>query len=279
MEISRNFKIRLLTALVLLPPVLGCVVWGGYAFFLLLCVASLMMAREWHTVTGHGGVLPTVATVAAIAVAAYGLLGLLGSMPSRAGYEMMFVVLVCLTAAFAVSAWLSWHFDQTAFWWLTGSLYIAAAMISVLWLRSLADGMTIVIWLLFAVWGADVGGYFAGKSIGGAKLAPGISPGKTWAGFAGGLVLSASLSALIAYIANWWDPLAVAVASLALATISQIGDLFESALKRHFHLKDSGGIIPGHGGILDRVDGLLFAAPICALMLVWLFLYGGALAP
>jgi phosphatidate cytidylyltransferase len=136
------------------------------------------------------------------------------------------------------------------------------------WLR--ADpvyGQLTIFWLFGVVWATDIGAYAAGRTIGGAKLAPRISPNKTWAGLAGG-VLSAGLVGL--GVAIWFvkdpHPLALAGLSAALAVLAQLGDLGESSLKRHFGVKDSGRLIPGHGGVLDRCDGLLSTAPAVALL-------------
>ena len=143
-----------------------------------------------------------------------------------------------------------------------------------IWLRETVElGGFIVLWCMIIVWSMDTGAYFAGKNIGGPKLAPRISPNKTWAGLVGG-ALTAVITGLIAgyyfdlaavhvvWTWQWGIPIAA-----GLAIWSQIGDLFESALKRHFAVKDSGAIIPGHGGIMDRVDGVVFAAPVVALFL------------
>jgi len=133
-----------------------------------------------------------------------------------------------------------------------------------------AGGPWLIVWLLFVVWGADVGAYFTGRAIGRHKLAVLVSPGKTWEGAFGGVALSvvtgtllgAWIPALVALEARPWR---WAVAALALAVVSVFGDLFESALKRARGVKDSGTIFPGHGGMLDRIDALIAALPCFAL--------------
>jgi len=122
-----------------------------------------------------------------------------------------------------------------------------------------------LLWLLFVVWATDIAAYFVGRGIGGPRLAPGISPGKTWAGLAGGMLGAAVVGGAVAAASGGPAGLAVMVA-LVLAVVAQAGDLFESFLKRRAGLKDSGTLIPGHGGVLDRLDGLLFAAPAYALL-------------
>ena len=128
-------------------------------------------------------------------------------------------------------------------------------------------------WTLLVVWATDVGGYFAGKGIGGPRLAPRLSPKKTWAGLVGGMVLAIGAASLFADFVSLASLELLAPAAAVLAVWSQVGDITESAVKRYFEAKDSGSLIPGHGGLLDRVDGLVFVAPAVALFLA---LYTGS---
>ena len=166
------------------------------------------------------------------------------------------------------------HYDGTesrglhiARWAGNGTLYVALPLVALGWMRGLPDGAILVFWTFLSVWATDVGGYFFGKGIGGPKLAPKISPKKTWAGFLGGAFLSVVVSVVLALIMSWGNLALIALIGFAVATVAQIGDLFESSIKRAFDVKDSGELIPGHGGILDRVDGLVFAAPVMAGLL------------
>ena len=152
---------------------------------------------------------------------------------------------------------------------LAGIPYIGLAALSLLWLRGGgAAGGRAVLFLLLVVWASDIGAYLAGRALGGPRLAPAISPGKTWAGAVGGL-LAAMLAGLAAEALSpggmrGAGPAALAAAALGIA--AQAGDLLESAVKRGFGVKDSGRLIPGHGGLFDRLDGLLTAAPAAALL-------------
>ena len=128
--------------------------------------------------------------------------------------------------------------------------------------------MLAVLWLLLSVWSCDIGAFISGRSIGGPKLAPRISPNKTWAGLLGGILAAVVASVLLALISGSGSIVLFAIHGALLALISQCGDLAESSLKRRFDVKDSGNLIPGHGGILDRVDGVLFAAPALVLFFV-----------
>ena len=151
-------------------------------------------------------------------------------------------------------------------WWLGGAIYITLPLYSIYWLRGQENGVMWVYYALFVVFAMDVGGYFAGRLIGGPKLAPKISPKKTWAGLLGGIALSLVIGVGFHTYAGVGASIGlVLVASALFAVWSQVGDLFESRLKRLSGLKDTGGLIPGHGGILDRVDGLVFALPLIVI--------------
>ena len=128
--------------------------------------------------------------------------------------------------------------------------------------------MVYVLALFAIVWANDIGGYVFGRTIGGAKLAPKISPNKTWAGAVGGLGCGIAAAAAMATVAGGMSVALAALLALAIGAASQVGDLFESRIKRRFEVKDSGRLIPGHGGVLDRVDGVLAAAPLAAILTV-----------
>jgi len=152
-------------------------------------------------------------------------------------------------------------------WSVSGVAYIALPCLALIWLRGQAEaGRISVLWLVLSVWATDIGAYIAGRLIGGPKLAPRISPNKTWAGLGGGMAGAALVGVGTAWMTGLASMPALALAGLALAVAEQAGDLVESAWKRHFHVKDSGSLIPGHGGLLDRVDGLLFVALGAAMM-------------
>lgn len=156
---------------------------------------------------------------------------------------------------------------QAGLWGFGGVAYVAALYYSVLTLRHDAlYGLESILFLFAVVWGADVGAYFAGRAIGGPKLAPRISPKKTWAGFVGGLITAALGGLLVLWLARVAPGPRHAVLAMVLAMASVAGDLFESGFKRHFDVKDSGSLIPGHGGFLDRLDGFVFAAVLAALI-------------
>lgn len=150
---------------------------------------------------------------------------------------------------------------QQLLWLFLGTLYALAPVASLIWLRDVPHGRERVLLLVAAVVATDIGAYFAGRLIGGPKLAPQISPKKTWAGLTGGVMLAALTARLLFPL----HPVH-AVLAAGFAVIAQIGDLAESALKRRFNVKDSGRLIPGHGGVMDRLDGLILAAPVAAIL-------------
>jgi len=170
---------------------------------------------------------------------------------------------------------------ERAAWALFALFYVGLSALTLIWLRAVEDGgfwiALIVVGLVIAT---DIGAYFAGRLIGGPKLMPGISPSKTWAGLAGGMVLAALFTGAVVHFGLgdmppvqdlWWKIVALGA---GLAVVAQIGDLFESRLKRKAGVKDSSKLIPGHGGLFDRVDGLLAVLFVLGLSLLYLQLRG-----
>jgi phosphatidate cytidylyltransferase len=151
---------------------------------------------------------------------------------------------------------------------LAGVLWIALAAAALVLLRAdPAAGRANVIFVMLVVWGTDIGAYAAGRAIGGPRLAPRISPGKTWSGFAGGLLAAVAAGIVVAAVQGPASGLPTAAAIAAfLSVIGQAGDLLESLAKRHFGVKDSGHLIPGHGGALDRLDAMLAVLPVAWLL-------------
>jgi phosphatidate cytidylyltransferase len=160
-----------------------------------------------------------------------------------------------------------WTHPRPSFWTIVGIPYITLSALSVVLLRNDAQfGLLAVYWLLFVVWGADTLAYFAGRTIGGPKLLPAISPRKTWVGLAGAIVGGLICSVLFAWAVGLEGLAWFALVGGLMAVVEQAGDYFESALKRSTGVKDSSALIPGHGGMLDRVDGLVAAAIFAALV-------------
>lgn len=145
--------------------------------------------------------------------------------------------------------------------------YVLAAIVALLWLRHQpALGRETILWIVCCTWATDIGAYVVGRSAGGARLAPRISPGKTWSGLVGGMAWAAVGSAAFGYAFGLGQTMLLAVVGALLAVVGQVGDLLESAMKRSAGVKDSGTLIPGHGGLLDRVDGLVAILLVVALV-------------
>lgn len=240
-------RTRILSALVMAPVALLAVWYGGWAFGVLAAVSGAVMVWEWdHMCRGRFGATGKAAAVAAV------LAALLAPVAPWLSLGVVWTSTLA-AAVFSRSGWLA-----------MGTLYIGLPVIALVWLRETGGAWTLI-WLLVVVWATDTGAYAAGRTIGGPKLAPRISPKKTWAGLIGGM----TSAALVGGLMGWWLGQAhwplLAVFAAVLALVAQIGDLFESSVKRRFNVKDSSTIIPGHGGVLDRVDGLIAAAPVVAL--------------
>ena len=145
--------------------------------------------------------------------------------------------------------------------------YTLAAILAIRWMRHQpSDGRETVVWLMAVVWATDIGAFVVGRTAGGAKLAPRISPGKTWSGLIGGMAWAAVASAATGYAFGLGESFPLAAYGAGLAVVAQVGDLMESAAKRAAGVKDSGTLIPGHGGILDRIDGLIAILVVVALV-------------
>jgi phosphatidate cytidylyltransferase len=251
-----DLGIRTLSAAVLIPVALVDVWLGGVWFELAIALLAVLMAHEW-TAMVHGG------NAAQFAVHAGGALS--GAiLPIDAGLPASILAIGGFTLLSAAVTW--GRSLPHNLWTWSGVPYVAVPALALVMLRATPDhGLTVLLWLFAAVWAADTCAYFAGRLIGGPKLWPRVSPKKTWAGL-GGAVLGASLAgwavaAVSGASASW-----LIAAGALLGITEQGGDLFKSALKRHYGVKDSGRLIPGHGGVIDRVDGLA-AAAVAALIL------------
>ncbi len=155
-------------------------------------------------------------------------------------------------------------------WLIIGLFYILSPCLILVWLRDIdGQGRQIIIWLFTVIWATDIGAYFSGRTIGGPKLAPRISPNKTWAGFFGGLVFACLTGFILnRYAEPSFEIAEIIGACLVLSIVGQCGDLLESWVKRRFGVKDSGSLIPGHGGVLDRIDAILLAIPAAGIIVL-----------
>lgn len=247
-----DLRLRVLSAVVLAPVVLGCLWLGGAAWLGLLGLGALGLGVEWARLCGvparrwPGGGIPATLVLAAVVTA------------FSAGGSVL--VLLAGALAFAAAG------RRVA---AAGTLYLGLALLAMAVLREdAASGFANMLFVMLVVWSSDIGAYLFGRLLGGPRLAPSISPGKTWSGGAGGLVAAILMGGVVAAVvgASGAGLARAALIAAVLGIASQAGDLLESAVKRRAGVKDSGWIIPGHGGLLDRLDGLLAAAPLAALL-------------
>jgi phosphatidate cytidylyltransferase len=257
---SANFadlRARLISAIVMTAAAIATLYAGGRIFAIFWLLASYVVYWEWQTLIGgrqRAAVLAVGAAALAIAAAF-----------SEAGTA--WTAIAALTLCAAVLALLAEPGKRL--WTAGGALYAGVLVMSVCTLReSPRTGALAIAWLFAIVWGADIFAYFGGRLIGGPKLWPRVSAGKTWSGTLAGVFSGALLGLAVLY---WGGPLGLAsptlfLVGLAAAALAQIGDLFESAIKRRFGVKDSSRIIPGHGGVMDRLDGFIFASAFAALI-------------
>ena len=238
---------------IILIVVAGLALWsGGFVFWALLTGGALIMLSEF------GGLLKVEDKQRRLAMFALciplGIVSPLAADLSFFGLGVLFgmaVAVITVTRNPALGG---------------GLIYVGIPVFALLWLRERPgmDGLLLAFWALSLVWATDIGAYFAGRSIGGPKIAPSISPNKTWAGLGGGMLGALLLGWVLHSYAGL--PRGLALASPLLAILAQIGDFFESWMKRRAGVKDSGTLLPGLGGLLDRLDGLVTSAPFAALL-------------
>jgi phosphatidate cytidylyltransferase len=259
-ELAANnaLVLRVMSALVLAPlPVAA--IWFGWPWLPLLTGATAaVMAWEWGRLCrgghfGRTGIVLVAVVLAAVGAAALASTGLaLGTTLLGAG--------VVLWAARKTR-------DAEPQWAAFGAIWVALPCVCLLWLAHDGPaGRVTLLWVLAVVWATDIGAYVVGRTFGGPRLAPRWSPRKTWAGLAGGTACAGLAGWATAAWLGISPALLLAAVSAGLAIVEQFGDLAESVAKRRFGVKDSSGLIPGHGGLLDRLDGLLAVIPVVALL-------------
>jgi phosphatidate cytidylyltransferase len=254
-----NFQQRVASALVMASVAIAVVYAGVVAFAVLLVAIALLMSWEWGHLVRSADMDLAVAVHAASVASAIGL---------AAGGLPLLALVVLLVGAIAVAALTQ---GERPFLSALGVAYVGLPALAMVWLR--ADelhGFVAIVFLLAMVWTTDTMAFAFGRAIGGPKLWPAISPNKTWAGFLGGVVCSALAGAAFALVVPGSSSATLGAIGLLLGIVAQGGDLAESALKRQFNVKDASHLIPGHGGVMDRMDGVVtvaIAAGLLALVL------------
>jgi phosphatidate cytidylyltransferase len=260
--------IRIASALVMIPPALAAIYFGSPWFDLLICVGALVLAWEWTGLTGCSplrGWLVAVATGSAVLAIAL-------SEPLIAIAILMVTAIVIVfirnqTVQSESSPGAHSELNHPI-WSAVGVVYIGIPCVALVWLRGepIGAGRDTILWLFLVIWAADCGAYLFGRVIGGPLLAPTISPKKTWSGLIGSVACAGAMGGAFAATLEKEELLSIALFSAILGVVEQGGDLGESWLKRRSGRKDSSRLIPGHGGLFDRVDGLLVAAVVVAFV-------------
>ena len=242
------------SALVLIAITATTLYVGGYLFAIVVGLVFAGVYREWETMVTRKPLTPTGMVLIGLVAISAPIFPLWG-FPGSAGT----IALACVIAIAARG--------EAAAWRTGGLLLMGGVIIAALAMRgSNLTGVWAGVYLGTVIWGTDSAAFFAGRQIGGEKLAPDISPSKTWSGALGGLALGTGAGLLVWIIATdspWWIGLVI---SAVISILGQLGDLSESAAKRHFRIKDSGDIIPGHGGLMDRLDSLTFGVLFVLLL-------------
>ena len=260
-----DLRLRVLSAVVLAPIAVAIVWLGGLFWSVLTILVAAGLAFEWVLLCDARPTrLPGLALPLAMIVVGVVAAG-------RAAWALP-VLAAAYLATWLIAAGIPSLRARRVASLSAGVVYIGLTCIALIWLRhDPLAGLPNILFLLLVVWASDVGAYLTGRLLGGPRLAPRISPGKTWAGAIGGLLATVAMGYIVAMcFASWsggpglsWR---VALVAAGLGLAAQLGDLLESAIKRRFGVKDSGRLIPGHGGLFDRLDGFLTAGPVAALL-------------
>lgn len=261
MRSYRGLWLRILSAAILIPTALYTVMAGGWWYATWIGFFASVMAFEWTRLVFPADKPRAIWALTILYIGTILWLAVAGTnsdwtlVLSIAGVAFIGSVLVAILTGISV------------FWAGLGAAYLLIPESAFFWLRAETTmPIATIIWLYFLTWATDTGGFIAGKSIGGPKLARNISPNKTWSGFGGGVVLALGVGLITTAYVGWQHLPYILALSLLMSVASQLGDLFESAIKRHFGVKDMSGFIPGHGGVMDRMDGLVFVALAAALV-------------
>ncbi len=253
-----SLRLRILSALVLAPIAIAAA-WFGWPWLpIVTALAGAVMAWEWARMCREGQ----------LGASGMGLIGaVLAAIAAAAATGVALAVAASLLGA-AIVLWTARREPGGAPSWLAlGALWVALPCVLLLWLaRAEGAGRATLLWIFAVVWATDIGAYAIGRRFGGPLLAPRWSPRKTWAGLIGGAGCAALAGWGTARVLGLSSVLPLVLISAGLAIVEQFGDLAESVAKRRFGVKDSSGLIPGHGGLLDRLDGLLAVIPAVVLL-------------
>lgn len=251
---TNGLNLRIISAIVIAGPAIAAIYFGSPYFNIMIALFAILMGWEWSKLCLAEFKLPGM-----ILSAYAGAIALLPFFDIPLIEALLIAPVICVIL-FALSP-----NNKGKLWFAIGALYLAIPVCAFIFLRSADEvGVSVVFWIACMVVATDTGGYAFGIIVGGPKLAPKISPKKTWAGLIGGMSGAFLTGLAFSFAFNWAEPILISCLSAILAVVAQMGDLFESHVKRRFDVKDSSQIIPGHGGVLDRLDGMLTASAVMA---------------
>jgi phosphatidate cytidylyltransferase len=262
---GKDLPLRVVSALVLAPVAIGIAYLGGWIFAAFWGIAAIVVMWEWATLVAGAGRRSVLMTgIVAVALSAALAASSTGASDALRDLRFAAAAIVLVMGMLALAAIAP---RQRASWLAAGVPYAGAMALAPIVLRSDAEFGFIAMMFVFAVvWATDIAAYFVGRAVGGPKLAPRLSPNKTWSGSIGGLAGAVLAAVLVVHFGGVGSMPPAIVVAMALSTVAQIGDLAESAIKRRFGVKDASALIPGHGGLMDRLDGFVAAAMLACLI-------------
>lgn len=254
---QKNLLTRAATALVLVPVVVASIYYA-YPYYILILLMGALLSWEWSNMVPNKKA--AVYAVTYTVVVAF----LIRTFP-MSWWDIGSMAAMLIAASLFV--WFKAKDEKHRKLLTLGVSYIGIGIGSLIWLYYIV-GWVGTLWLFVIVWSVDIGGYVVGSSLKGPKLAPKISPNKTWSGLFGGMLFAALSAAAFCYFMEQTNYATYMILAACLGVVEQIGDLVESSIKRHLQIKDSSSIIPGHGGMFDRIDGLIFTAPVLIIVII-----------
>lgn len=258
-----ELTLRVLSGMALAPVALCVAYLGGWSFVAFWGIAALLVLWEWCSLVA-GGQRRTILLTGCASVLPAALLA--GSIAQTSGHAMRLVAVAMILGTGTIAAAMIAERGRRI-WVAAGIPYAGLLGTAPILLRNDAQyGFLAIVFLFAIVWATDIVAYFVGRAVGGPKLAPRISPKKTWSGAVGGTMAAIGAGIAFAVVAGLADVVALGLLAAAASAVAQGGDLFESAVKRRFGAKDSSNLIPGHGGLMDRLDGFMTAAILAALI-------------
>ena len=263
---SQNLVLRVVSACILIPVVVGFVYLGGWYLGLLMAIVAVLAINEWDVLCGGRGLRAVSAWLQAVILVLTAFFACADLLP---------LALLCIVAGISAIFLLGSIINIKTTWTIIGIVYLALPLLSLIWIREgTIEGFKSLIWLMGVVWATDIGAILVGRLMGGPRLLSRISPSKTWSGAFGGILFAVIVGIVMAFLYGNTTLVFLVLLSTSVSIVAQIGDFAESAVKRRYGVKDSGWLIPGHGGVLDRIDSMVLVLPVAAFVML---INGGSL--